>query len=98
MLTLGIDPGTATIGYGLVRELNDGALRAEAHGVITTKPSVPMVDRLGIIFDEITALVKQHQPDRSAVEELFFAKNHRRPGTRGDLVGVKAGGADHRGV
>lgn len=75
MLTLGIDPGTARIGYGLVRELNDGSLQAVHYGVITTSPEYPMWERLNIIYEELTTIVKQHQPDRAAVEELFFAKN-----------------------
>ncbi len=75
MLTLGIDPGTATIGYGLVRELNDGSLVAVAYGVITTSPKQAMWERLQIIFDDLTAIVAQYQPQRAAVEELFFAKN-----------------------
>lgn len=75
MLTLGIDPGTATIGYGLVRELNDGSLEAVDYGVITTAASLPMPERLQIIYEDLTLLVERHQPDRAAVEELFFAKN-----------------------
>lgn len=75
MLSLGIDPGTATIGYGLVREDPDGLLQAVAYGVITTSPNLPMHERLRIIFEQVTALALTHQPDRSAVEELFFAKN-----------------------
>lgn len=75
MLTLGIDPGTATIGYGLVSELHDGSLQAVAFGVITTKAGLPLAERLDIIYSSITKLVQQHKPDRSAVEELFFAKN-----------------------
>jgi crossover junction endodeoxyribonuclease RuvC len=75
MLSLGIDPGTATIGYGLVREHGDGSLEALAYGVITTLPSAPMWERLKTIYDGLTALVGEYQPDRAAVEELFFAKN-----------------------
>lgn len=75
MLTLGIDPGTATIGYGLVRELNDGSLQAVDYGVITTEAKTPMPDRLQTIFEQITLLIVTHQPDRGAVEELFFARN-----------------------
>ncbi len=75
MLALGIDPGTATVGYGLVRELDDGSLQAEAYGVITTPPGQPMSERLQIIFNDLTALIQQHQPDRAAVEEMFFGKN-----------------------
>jgi len=75
MLSLGIDPGTAIIGYGLVRELNDGSLQAVDYGVIKTHPKTPMWERLNLIYDEIGLLVKQHCPDRAGVEELFFARN-----------------------
>lgn len=75
MLVLGIDPGTATVGYGLVRELNDGSLEAVKYGVITTKASIPMPARLKVIYDSLVDLVNQYQPDRACVEELFFAKN-----------------------
>lgn len=75
MLTLGIDPGTATIGYGLVRELDDSSLQAVDYGVITTPPSLPMPQRLAIIFEELTRLVATHKPEHAAVEEMFFGKN-----------------------
>lgn len=75
MLTLGIDPGTATVGYGLVRELPDGTLQALDYGVITTPAGDPMHQRLRTIYDGITALIALHQPDRAAVEEMFFGKN-----------------------
>lgn len=74
-LVLGIDPGTATIGYGVVRELDDGSLQAVDYGVIKTYPKDVMWDRLKIIYDELTLIVAKHNPDRAAVEELFFAKN-----------------------
>jgi len=75
MLALGIDPGTATVGYGLVRELNDGSLQAVKYGVITTPPGIPMAERLVMIFNDLTALIEQYQPERAAVEEMFFGKN-----------------------
>lgn len=75
MLSLGIDPGTATIGYGLVRELNDGSLQAVSYGVITTSPKDSMWQRLLIIHDTLKDIIHQFKPDRVAVEELFFAKN-----------------------
>lgn len=75
MITLGIDPGTATVGYGLVRELSDGSLQAIEHGVITTPPRIPMHERLKQIYDGITDLAATFQPDRAGVEELFFARN-----------------------
>ncbi len=75
MLVLGIDPGTATTGYGLVREHPDGRLEAVAYGVIETKPRQPMPQRLQQIHAEITALIEQHAPDAAAIEALFFGKN-----------------------
>lgn len=75
MISLGIDPGTATVGFGLVQEDNDGTLQAIHYGVITTAPSLPMWERLKIIYDGVTALVSEFQPDQAGVEELFFAKN-----------------------
>ncbi len=75
MISLGIDPGTATVGYGVVEELRDGSLQAIAYGVITTQAHTPMWERLKIIYDGISELVTTYQPDRAAVEELFFAKN-----------------------
>jgi crossover junction endodeoxyribonuclease RuvC len=75
MLSLGIDPGTARIGYGLVREHNDGSLQAIDYGVITTPAKTPMPERLKTIYDQLSAIINTYQPDRVGVEELFFARN-----------------------
>jgi crossover junction endodeoxyribonuclease RuvC len=75
MLCLGVDPGTARIGYGLVRENNDGSLEAIDYGVITTPARTPMPTRLKMIYDGLQQIIDTYQPDRAAVEELFFAKN-----------------------
>lgn len=75
MISLGIDPGTATIGYGVVEENRDGTLSAIAYGVITTPAGMPMWERLKMIYDGLTTLIEKYQPDQAAVEELFFAKN-----------------------
>ncbi|MFN8448425.1 MAG: crossover junction endodeoxyribonuclease RuvC [Anaerolineae bacterium] len=75
MLSLGIDPGTATVGYGFVREFSDGSLQAIKYGVITTPAGLRMAERLRMIFDELSALIEHYQPDRAAVEEMFFGKN-----------------------
>jgi crossover junction endodeoxyribonuclease RuvC len=75
MLSLGIDPGTATIGYGLVEERNDSSLQVVKYGVITTSPGVPMWERLKLIYDEVIALAEAYRPDHAGVEELFFARN-----------------------
>ena len=75
MLVLGLDPGTATTGYGLVKEHEDGSMEAIDFGVISTKANTPMPVRLKQIYDELTALIDKYQPDAVAIEELFFGKN-----------------------
>jgi crossover junction endodeoxyribonuclease RuvC len=75
MLALGIDPGTAIIGFGLVRELSDSSLQPIHYGVIRTEAHTPMPERLAIIYDEVSALISTYRPDTAGVEELFFAKN-----------------------
>jgi crossover junction endodeoxyribonuclease RuvC len=76
-LVLGIDPGTATLGYGLVRENRDSSLEAIAYGVITTPAKMPAHERLVKIYNEINELLLLHRPERCAVEKLFFQKNVR---------------------
>jgi len=75
MLSLGIDPGTAIVGYGLVREHNDGSLEAVHYGVIRTPAKTPMPERLQTIYESLNTLVQKYQPDRAGVEELFFSRN-----------------------
>ncbi len=75
MLVLGLDPGTATTGYGLVREHDDGTLEAVAFGVIRTPPDLPMARRLQMIYRELTALIEAHHPDAAAIEQMFFGRN-----------------------
>ena len=74
MLALGIDPGTAICGYGLV-EQSRGRLIAKKFGVITTSPQARMQDRLLKIYTELDALIKNFQPEVVGVEKLFFGKN-----------------------
>jgi crossover junction endodeoxyribonuclease RuvC len=74
-LALGIDPGTATTGYGLVRLEKDGSLVSVAFGVITTPKEASAPARLEMLYNELTALLKLHQPDTAAVEKLFFQRN-----------------------
>lgn len=74
MLVLGIDPGTATTGYGLVRETETGPALV-AYGTIQTPAGAPMPDRLRTIYQELKELVALHGPDTAAVEKLFFQRN-----------------------
>lgn len=75
MLVIGIDPGTATTGYGLVREEQDGSQVMVAYGAILTPAKTPMAERLVMLYDELKEILLLHQPDSCAVEKLFFQKN-----------------------
>ncbi len=74
-LALGIDPGTATTGYGLVRLLPDGELAAVSYGIISTPKEATPSARLEMLFDDLTRLLKKHKPDTAAVEKIFFSSN-----------------------
>ncbi len=74
-LVLGIDPGTATIGFALVRDLPDGACQAVHYDVITTPKSDTAGDRLVQVYEKIRAIIVQYRPDSAAVEKLFFSRN-----------------------
>ncbi len=87
MLVLGIDPGLATTGYGLVRE-NERGLRAIAYGVVTTRPSQALTERLQTLYQELSGLVTEHRPNTAAVEELFFSRNVRTAMSVGQARGV----------
>jgi len=74
-LALGIDPGTATTGYGLVRLERDGEMVAVKYGVILTPKDDSPSARLEMIFDGMNDLLKNYKPETAAVEKLFFARN-----------------------
>jgi len=75
---LGIDPGLADVGYGLVDyDESTGALRHVAHGALRTDRSQSLADRLAAIHAGLRRLIGRHRPDEIAVEELFFAANAR---------------------
>jgi len=76
VLTLGIDPGTAIMGYGLVA--GDGrTLTAGDYGALTTPKGMPSEERLCSLHTRLVELIRIHRPDAVAVEELFFNTNVR---------------------
>lgn len=75
MLAIGIDPGTAITGYGLIRENEDGSLDVVDYGAILTSAELPMPDRLLELHRRLTQLLILHRPDSGAVEKLFFHRN-----------------------
>jgi len=74
-LALGIDPGTATTGYGLVRLTQDGSLVAVKYGVISTPKDMSAPARLEILYNQLSDLLNEYKPDTAAVEKLFFSRN-----------------------
>jgi len=87
MLVLGLDPGLATTGYGLV-EGDGNELRAVDFGVLTTPPGIPIADRLLLLHHSLSTLLAKHHPDAVAVEELFFGTNARTAMVVGEGRGV----------
>ena len=87
MVVLGIDPGTATTGYGLIRDADHGPVLV-ACGVVLTPAGAPMPERLRTIFHALTELLLLHRPDAAAVEKLFFQRNVSTAMTVGQARGV----------
>ncbi len=86
-IILGIDPGTATMGWGVIRQ-EGNRLSYLQHGAITTPSQWEMPRRLGRLFDGVTELVKGYRPETVAVEDLFFNTNVTTAITVGQARGV----------
>jgi crossover junction endodeoxyribonuclease RuvC len=88
MLAIGIDPGTAITGYGLVREGADGSLNVVEFGVIQTSAEHAMPDRLVQLYQRLKEIIDLHSPQSGAVEKLFFARNVRTALSVGQARGI----------
>ena len=75
MVILGIDPGLATLGYGLIRKDENGKCEVLDYGVITTPKEESLPTRLVLLEDGINQILRKYHPDQIAMEELFFSKN-----------------------
>lgn len=75
MIILGIDPGLATVGFGVIKKVKNEKAEVIDYGCILTTPDLCPGDRLKIINNELSKLIKKHQPQVMAVENLFFFKN-----------------------
>ncbi len=87
MIILGIDPGTAICGYGVVKKENY-RFRLVDYGAVNTPASMSLENRLVRIYDGITMLINKYQPDEMAVEELFFNSNAKTAISVGQARGV----------
>ncbi len=90
MKVLGIDPGTATVGYGVVERTADRgrAMRLVECGILRTRPRDPLASRLAVIHEGLVELIARHRPDVLAVEDIFFAANVRTTVVLGHARGV----------
>lgn len=77
MIVIGVDPGAATTGYGVVARAGDGAVSLVECGVIRTLPSSPLAQRLREIHDGLGEVLTRHPVDAMAVEGVFYARNAR---------------------
>ena len=97
MIVLGVDPGLANTGYGVVAA-RDGRLVALDGGVIRTGAKAAVEARLATIHRELGALLDEHEPDALALEELYFGRNTRSAFAVGQARGVAMLAAGERGL
>lgn len=88
MLVLGIDPGTAVTGYGLVRGDRPGLPTLVECGVIRTRAREPLAARLAEIHDGVRELIGRHRPDALSIEDVFYSRNVRTTVVLGHARGV----------
>src|SRR3954451_8253165 len=98
MLALGIDPGTANTGYGIVRGDRSGLVSLVECGVIRTRPRDPLPARLSEIFEGVTQLIARHRPDALSVEDVFYSRNVRTTVVLGHARGVILLAAELAGI
>jgi crossover junction endodeoxyribonuclease RuvC len=97
VIVMGIDPGTADTGYGVVQS-EGSRLRALAEGVIKTRPGVPLERRLAEIHAAVVELLDRYGPDALSIEELYFGTNARTAFAVGQARGVILLAAGQRGI
>jgi crossover junction endodeoxyribonuclease RuvC len=98
MIVLGIDPGTATTGYGVVRGTGNGVHALIECGVLRTRAKDPLPSRLKEIYDGVIELIDTHRPTVLVVEDVFYAKNVRTTIVLGHARGVVLLAGQQRGL
>ena len=88
MIVIGIDPGTAITGFGLIEETDSGELKVIQYGVIQTSSKIDLSSRLLELHNQLKDLLLLYKPDTGAVEKLFFQKNVRTALAVGHARGV----------
>lgn len=75
MVIVGLDPGLATLGYGVISKEKNGRVEMIDYGVVLTQKDTSLPDRLILIEKGVRQIIEKFKPDEIAIEELFFAKN-----------------------
>ena len=97
VIVLGIDPGLASTGYGVVARRGPGLVALDG-GVVSTRPELPLALRLAEIHGAVEALMSEHEPNALALEELYFGQNARSALAVGQARGVAMLAAGQRGL
>ncbi len=87
MRILGIDPGIAIVGYGVV-DKEGNRYKTVAYDAVTTKAHTPLEDRLEKVYNGVCEIIKEYKPDAMSIEELFFNNNAKTALTVGQARGV----------
>jgi crossover junction endodeoxyribonuclease RuvC len=97
MRVLGIDPGTISLGYGLVDE-EAGQITQVSCGALTAPPNTPLAERLYALFLGLHDIIARYQPEEAAIEEPFVAKNARSALAVGQAIGVATVAVTEKGI
>jgi crossover junction endodeoxyribonuclease RuvC len=98
VIVLGVDPGAATTGYGVVVRADDGALTLLECGVVRTEPRSPLPERLMQIYEGLGEVLARHEVDAVAAEGIFYGRNARTTVILGHARGAALLAATLRGV
>ncbi|MBP9781793.1 crossover junction endodeoxyribonuclease RuvC [Candidatus Woesebacteria bacterium] len=98
MIILGIDPGTATTGFGVIEEVDKNKFELINFGLISTDKKTPHGKRLDQIYEGVLAVIEKNKPDVVAIERLFFASNALTAIAVGQAIGVIKLAIHHRGL
>lgn len=85
---IGIDPGIARLGFGVIARTSDGGLKTIDYGCLTSRGAQPIDQRLLSLYRQLLRVLKKHSPDYMAVEQIYFAKNTKTALTIGHARGI----------
>lgn len=97
MRIIGIDPGYAIMGYGIL-DYNGNKFKTVTYGSIETDAGVPMPERLNILYTQLDSIIREYQPEEASIEELFFNNNAKTAIMVGEARGIALLACERNGV